>query len=214
MIRILVLTDSLGLPRDTPEVVFYEQTWPNLLKKEGYEVIQASVGGGTIIDLYRQAAYYMVCSPDIVVLQVGIVDCAPRMLTQNENYFFNNFKVTRAVLGVITPHFGNYIRKVRKAYYVKPKLFIYYLNLLLSFFQNSKVYCIGILPICAEYEVKAQGISKRAEAYNKILKNIFKERFISTYGIPFSGIMSDFHHLNPEGHKYVFLKVISMLRNE
>ena len=39
--KILVLTDSLGLPRDIPEEVLYEDTWVSLLS-ENYTVLQSS----------------------------------------------------------------------------------------------------------------------------------------------------------------------------
>lgn len=211
MSRILVFTDSLGLPRDTPENVLYEQTWPSLLREKDFEVIQISVGGGTIFDLYKQAAYYMVCKPEFVILQVGIVDCAPRMLTFNENLFYNNFKISRKILSIITPRWGDYLRKLRNIYYVKPVMFIKYLHLFLDFFPNSKVFSIGILPVCTKYEDKIPGITKRVVDYNKLLSEMFGTYYIDMGDIPFSYIMSDFHHLNEKGHRFVVSKLEGIL---
>ncbi len=55
MKKILVITDSLGLPRKDPEECLFENTWPFLLKKNGFIIHQVSIGGATIDQLYRQA---------------------------------------------------------------------------------------------------------------------------------------------------------------
>lgn len=43
--RILILTDSLGLPRTEPQLVKYEETYISLLRKDGYDVVNLSMGG-------------------------------------------------------------------------------------------------------------------------------------------------------------------------
>ncbi len=69
MKKILVITDSLGLPRKDPEECLYENTWPILLKKNGFIIHQVSIGGATIDQLYRQVAYHKLFNPDIVIIQ-------------------------------------------------------------------------------------------------------------------------------------------------
>ena len=56
--RILIISDSLALPRSNPEETLYEETYPYLLKKD-YEVMQLSYGGGTIGEIVHQAHYYI-----------------------------------------------------------------------------------------------------------------------------------------------------------
>ena len=77
MKKLLLITDSLGLPRLFPEKTEYEDTYPNLLKKH-FIIMQYSKGGGTIIELYEQTGYFKAFEPDVIILQSGIVDCAPR----------------------------------------------------------------------------------------------------------------------------------------
>lgn len=79
--RILFLTDSLSLPRvNEEEIVLYEDTYLYKLREEFKEslIVDSAIGGATIKDLYAQVFYYKSFNPDIVVLQTGIVDCAPR----------------------------------------------------------------------------------------------------------------------------------------
>ena len=50
--RILVITDSLGLPRkDSPGNIGLDNTWPYILRNE-YEVFQISLLGETIKNLF------------------------------------------------------------------------------------------------------------------------------------------------------------------
>lgn len=89
MKRIILFTDSLALPRMVPEVTSYEDTYPYLLRKE-FEVFQYSRGGTRIVDLSDQAPYYQQYKPDCVIIQSGIVDCAPRAFSWNEELFMQS----------------------------------------------------------------------------------------------------------------------------
>ena len=88
--RVLCIGDSLGLPR---EGVNYDGTWISKLKKArpGDDFIGLFVRQLTSIDLVDVSSgkargdfsyYYM---PDVVVLQVGICDCAPRYYNSKKN---------------------------------------------------------------------------------------------------------------------------------
>ena len=82
--RVLVISDSLGLPRENPDgIIYYENSWPYLLK-EKFDVIHLGIGGASIDQLVSQAGYYRFANPDFVILQSGIVDCAPRTMTKKE----------------------------------------------------------------------------------------------------------------------------------
>lgn len=97
--KIQIFSDSLALPREIPQKVYYEETYSAKLSKD-HIVAQYSKGAGTIKDLLDQTFYYKMFCPDVVILQSGIVDCSPRPFTQFEEYFFTlNFftKVWNAV---------------------------------------------------------------------------------------------------------------------
>ena len=82
--KILLLSDSIALPRVRPEKVTFEETYPNLLRQKGFKIHQVSIGGATSTTLLSQLHYHIHFSPDIVILQVGIVDCAPRFANKYE----------------------------------------------------------------------------------------------------------------------------------
>lgn len=211
MRKILVLTDSLGLPRDLPEEVLYEESWPCLLSK-GFRILQSSIGGGTSYDIYKQAAYLKVYNPDVLVIQVGIVDCAPRTLSYHENIIGNYFWLSRKILNFIIPKIGNYIRNFRKISYCSEADFRENLNAIKNFFPKSKFIILGILPACREYELSLPTITSKINSYNNILECIFKNDYLSLDEIEQNCIMNDFHHLNKNGHLFVYDMISERLR--
>lgn len=80
----MILTDSLSLPRVFPEKCKFEDTYPYLLRRMGLHVHQVSIGGATSDTLVSQLHYHLPFNPKIIILQVGIVDCAPRFARKSE----------------------------------------------------------------------------------------------------------------------------------
>ncbi|MCE9540508.1 MAG: SGNH/GDSL hydrolase family protein, partial [Bacteroidetes bacterium] len=119
--KILIMSDSLALAREKPEKVFYEETWPAFLKRKGHDVLPICIGGATSDDLLRQVAYHKPFLPDIVIIQVGIVDCAPRHFTQLEILLLRKIPF----FGRVALKFFNkpFVRKIRKISYVSPNKF-------------------------------------------------------------------------------------------
>ncbi len=84
--RILCFGDSLALPR---EGCNYSETWVAKLKSKypGFDFICDFRGGMLVKDLYHSwSQYYQYVKADIVIIQEGICDCAPRYV--NDNSFF------------------------------------------------------------------------------------------------------------------------------
>lgn len=203
MKKILVITDSLGLPRPNPEVVEYDQTWVYKLAQEN-NVWQYSSGGSTIKELYEQIEYLKMFNPDIVIIQSGIVDCAPRAMSKFENEFVNKFKITRKFgQTFLTSKRLNYLRKKRSCYYTNAFEFEKYVKLYLKTFSD-KLYWLGIVPANNDYEKKVPGITLQIEKYNKILSSNLSENFISSDNLSDKDVMSDFIHLTVSGHLSVF----------
>ncbi len=204
----MILTDSLGLPRDKPEVVSYDDTWPTLLQKNHDIVMhKVAIGGATSTDLFRQVTYHTPFGPDVAVIQVGIVDCVPRFATQLE------IQILRTI-----PYFGSRllkllnrssVRKFRKISYVSPKAFKSNMLALKNRLNNCKIACIGIMPITQPYEAMLSGATAKRQQYNQILIEIFKDGFINVDHFTADTLMSDHHHLTTLGHKMVYDAVAS-----
>ena len=195
MKRILILSDSLALPRTKPELCSYEDTYPVLLK-ERFEVHQVSIGAATSEILLKQVHYHLSFNPDIVIIQVGIVDCAPRFMTRKEidaSYAFGSLgKLLRWSLN------KKWVRNLRKVTYTSKTNFKIHLKSIRSKI-NSPILAIEIAPAPDVYEKILPGIRKNILDYNNILRETF-DLTINTNEILNYGLMSDHHHINKKGH--------------
>lgn len=207
--KILFLTDSLSLPRkyDTGEVN-YEDTYLSLLRNEFREIliVDVAIGGAKITDLLTQCFYYKQFKPDLVFLQCGIVDCAPRSFSLMEKAFIDKFRLRK-----ITKIFEKKLRKYRNCTYTPKNRFLGSLLSIKKYFENIPFFSLGILQIAEEYEKLVPGIRKNAKEYNEILKK--NTEFIDNEYFPMEGIISDFHHLNEIGHRLIFEKLKNIIIN-
>lgn len=209
--RLLILTDSLALPRLVPEACTYQDTWPSLIKMNfDFEVHQVSIGGATSQILLRQAEYHQAFLPDVVVVQCGIVDCSPRFATAFEMEIVKRIPVVRNWLpGVLNkPN----IRKIRRITYVNKHQFHSNLKRLKSKFSSARFIMIGITSATKEYEIILPGVSSNIAEYNNIMASLDAE-FISLSELPRAGLMSDLHHINAIGQKYIFDRLKPILLN-
>jgi len=207
--RILFLTDSLSLPRvNEEEIVLYENTYLYKLREEfkDHLIVDSAIGGGTIKDLYQQVFYYKSFMPDLVILQSGIVDCAPRAYKKIERKILVKLKLINKVKSLT-----RFLRKNRGYTLTKPKLFKHYILLIKQTFGSTPFYSLGILNASDKYEIKVPGIKNNIKKYNSILLN--QTTYITNNDIPFDAIMNDHHHLNKKGHKMVFEKLSELIKN-
>lgn len=204
---ILFLTDSLSLPREGElEKVSYEDTFPFLLTKNFSEhnFIFLGIGGATIIDLYRQSAYYSGLKPDLVFLQCGIVDCAPRPFRKIETRIINKLNI-RFLFNPIK----NILIRYRNYKFTSLDMYTRTASKFVDVFKCSKFYPIGILPSSEGYEKILPGITESIDKYNKILSS--NSLYINNSDFPLDGFLSDFHHLNKKGHDYIYKKLVSII---
>src|SRR5215510_13674854 len=87
LIRICALADSLSLPRSEPAHISAEETWParleSLLVRQHptVEILNFGQYGRTVdglIDHFDPEVRNL--EPSFIILQVGIVDCTPRVI--------------------------------------------------------------------------------------------------------------------------------------
>lgn len=213
--RILVLTDSLGLPRETPELVEYEETYFYQLRKEftGAEFIQSSIGGATINVLSTQAEYLRLLKPNIVILQSGIVDSSPRALTQFELDLVKRIPLISKYIAHLIRKNKSFLRKRRGITYTSHPIFEERLKHLRNVFSEATIVCLGIVPANKQYEENLPGVGKNIEMFNDSLRKEFGDLFIDNSDLVETGLMSDNHHLNKKGHKVVYQKLRQSLSN-
>lgn len=110
--KIMIITDSIAMPR--PDIR-YEDTWVYLLKKEfpHYDFIDRPVRGSTSTRLSPQHGgldlleTYM---PDIVILQQGMAECAPRLFRKRSLEYYI---VSRILPARIREWYIDFVKKHR-----------------------------------------------------------------------------------------------------
>ena len=206
MRSVLILSDSLALPRGGAEAAVAEQTWPFLLRATYPHVYfhQLSIGGGTIRELRGQVAYLRYLYPELIIVQQGIVDCAPRSLRKTEQFFVSEYRLAHKAASRVLPRIAPFLRRLRRIVATRQDDFAHEIGVIDGFFDDTPVFWIGIMQARAEYERRVPGIGRNIEVYNRILRQQARERFVEMSGMPDEGVMSDHHHLNEVGHDFVF----------
>ncbi|ELR70591.1 hypothetical protein C900_03572 [Fulvivirga imtechensis AK7] len=142
--KVLILTDSLSLPRAYQGgKVEWEDTYVSLLKRsrQDIEFIQVGIGGATIAELYRALNYYVHANPQLIILHAGIVDCAPRALTN-----FEKKVVSRLGLEKVVKRLSRRLRKARKLTYTSRDNFQKTIRRIKNKFLELPLVSIGIIP--------------------------------------------------------------------
>jgi hypothetical protein len=204
--RILVFSDSLSLPRQTPEVCLHFETWPELLRARGHEVCLCAQGGATVRDLTKQLFYFQDSAYfDAVIVQCGIVDSAPRFARRWEVKVLQKMGgIGRKIMSMINT---SSVRKFRKITYTTPKDFQQFLVKWVKSFACPVIF-VEILPVSAAYEQQLPGVLYNVEKFNTLLR---AHAHISMRDMPDHCIMSDHHHLNKEGHAYLAARILEKI---
>lgn len=221
--RVVVLGDSLSMPRPEKEtVVRWEETWPARLEellRPAFPLVDV-IGCGArsmTADRLDLDEHIDLKDPDAVVMQVGIVDCAPRVFTRR----------TRALLGsrvVPAPIRERIIayRSARRAelsaadplrrVYTRPDV---YERALRTARDRCRGRAVVVIPVVvgARLARDVPAYTANVALYNEILGRVFGDAVIElpapiTAGGPFT---SDGIHLVDEGHALVAAAVAARL---
>lgn len=216
--RIIIFTDSLGRPRpdiSDLEKTDYEDVYGYKLKKEfvnKHEVeliyIESLDTEDAIHWSQRMVAFR---KPDLVIFQIGINDCAPRLFKKNtKSILFNKSfrKITFDFFLKAISYLRFLITKTRKLVYVNKKdyknNFYIILDEILKYNNNCKFFCISI----AKSDIldkKSFNYNKNIIEYNKILLEIFEDGYIEINDIIIkNGLISDNIHLTIKSHEVLF----------
>lgn len=213
--KIIVLTDSLGLARKAPQSVLLEETWPCLLKSAlaTNELYQFSMGGATSTDLLEQGQYWMhgVRPVDWLIVQAGIVDCAPRAFSKRERVLQQVFSVLTRPFPKFSKFAFEYIRRSRQVSYVDAKSFRGNVEKLkhLADEQRAKLLWLPVLG-AGFYNGILPGVDKKIAMTNEILQAELGDGFIDVK-LGAECFMSDGHHLVAEGHRILADRIFNYI---
>jgi hypothetical protein len=210
---IIVVTDSLGLPRNTPEEVKLEDTYIDMLREKykAHKILNVSIGGATIDMLSSQLIhYYNAVNPDLVIFQAGIVDCAPRALKKWETSLLERISIFKKLYNLFIKKHTVKLRQKRGITYTPLDKFSAIVQRIQTAFQD-KIYWLGILPATDKYEEQLPGIQYNISKYNHALETLIKGNFISTSDCEPAYVMSDHHHINKLGNLFLYKKLAEVI---
>ncbi|PWB36012.1 hypothetical protein DCO48_00770 [Pseudomonas sp. SDI] len=207
------------MPRVSPALINDEQCWSYRLADYcagRFKVRVVSVPGmdsNQLLSLVRD--YYCAIKPDIVVLQVGIVDCYPRAIKKAELSVLLRLPgfISRFVHRLVKRFYARLIvsRGIR---YVPPALFEANLQAVCRAFEGARILAVPIAPPSPAYQARNPCIASSVDEYNQLLKARFAADFLAMC-YPASAaddiFLSDNHHLNVMGNGLVFDAVKSKL---
>lgn len=140
--KVLCVGDSLGLPREGVE---FEETWVYKLRKANPDddFISCFVRNLTSKDLFKSKgikgdfSYYY--NPDVVILQLGVCDCAPRYYNNRKTRWKIIEKVGKSVLSepVYWKIVKKYLKRNIKSVYVGLESFSYNIDRYFDYLIND-----------------------------------------------------------------------------
>ena len=183
--RIVIMADSLAMAREGETNIAYEATYPYLLDQslrrrfpsESPMVIERAMRRRTI-EYVLDEWYELVDlrKPAVVVVHVGIVDCAPRVFLRRERQFVANLRpafLRESILHGVHRH-RRRIVNMRKKVYVPVERFTALVDQVIKRAKQSRVrslVMVNIITPPVEMEERSPGFVANVGVYNKILKS-------------------------------------------
>ena len=217
--KILCIGDSLGLPREGCSV---EETWPSLLRKNyPQHTIIEEFQRERLIDnaVKNYNKKFKQYGADIIILQLGICDCAPRHIDK-KSIVNRLVRRTFDLIGLSDFYWKKVKSRPRRpnCVYTKPKRFTNLYNKLVSVAVTDRAVVIII-------EIGHGGTSvlksspyfnSNVDAYNCILKTISKNYNEKVYIVnPLNEVDDDLfvdgYHCNGKGMRKVYVELCGIL---
>lgn len=211
--NILFLTDSLGYPRVDGAETKASETWTysirDLLEANDstyscYFDMKTMRTTSSLLDEIKN--HILSYEPDLIVLQIGIVDCYPRSLTRFESQVFSRIPIFKHISKYFVKKFYKQLISTRNITYVNQKDFKTNLKVIKSYFPNVQWLVVPIAPASDEYKKINPLIESNINKYNQILKENFSEDFLKNlYNTKHTQpiFLDDNHHLSKYGHALV-----------
>lgn len=216
-IRILIITDSLGCPREETHV---ENTWPDMILQKwsnGNVVIYTQCSRGLSaggID-YDRAHWLM---PDIIICQIGVVDCTRRIMTRTELAIISRIPgINKIVRSICSKHMYK-LTHLRNKHYTSEKVFRQKMQSIINYNQ-CEVYFIEIAPASEYMKKKVYHFEDDVCRYNNVFKKL---DYINGGGVIEAYknekdveklFLSDGHHLTSYGTNLVYRSVDRVIKN-
>ncbi len=230
---VLVVGDSMALPRPG---VSYVETWPYLLDVHAgasVHVVNRSVRGGTSDRLQSEggggdnaascfppgADCLEAYAPSVAIVQLGIVDCAPRLIAKGsiESRLLHHMPSSLRIRYL--SHIKKHRRRSADRAYVP-------LN---RFRRNFEAYAersgalgaravlLEIAPLGSTYRAANPEADDARRRYNEELQAVAAKHTHCRVVAPFDAagveecVLEDGYHLNPEGHLRIAIRLLAAI---
>ena len=216
--RIVILGDSLGMPRARGYgEIDYEDTYPYLLMNsiKNCEFIsrhrRANDTNKQLISQYIKDDIEML-KPDILVVHLGIVDCAPRVLLRYQNAIVSILpSMIRKIILKIISKFRYDITKLNNKTYVKKNKFKENIGKIVDISDRigMQLFFIEILITNEENNKRSYNFNKNIMEYNAIIEMSAMSKHVSLikYDPKNNYLLNDGIHINKKGNKFLANKI-------
>lgn len=203
--RVLIITDSLGVPRSNIPV---EKTWT-------YQFMyRYSTQGHVFYTMTKHGLYSSQLdfeqisdiNPDLVICQIGIVDCVRRTMSNFTLKVVSHIPLVRNVIHKIVKKYHYKITSVIETHRCSPDLFNKNIQKLCDICKN--IYFIRIADAGLALKKQVYNCQSDIDRYNSILKEHGK--IIDPYNGKNADeylLEDDGHHLNDLGNSLVYKSV-------
>jgi lysophospholipase L1-like esterase len=221
-VKIVILADSLVLPRD--KETLYEETYSYLLDqslKKIYRerspiIIERGARARTIIGVLNDwFELVQLRSPEIVIVHVGVADCAPRLLLQKAHSIVDKIRPIQ-----LRDKFLNFLSQNRRIIIslFPPKVYVpidIFEKLVLRVISRAKadgvkrLIFVNIIRPTDSLELRSPGFRKNVELYNSCLsQSVFGNPNLSLVDLDkiiaenggAESLTTDGMHINSQGH--------------
>ena len=211
---ILILTDSLGAPRPGTA---YQKTWVHHIIEEYrakchcFAYTERALTSPQLAALVKEK--FCLYSPDLVIIQVGLADCAPRALTQKEQAIISKIPLVSPLIKILIKRYYGAITRRRNICYVSKDLYKDSIEKIAEAFPRAQKIVIPIITPCDAYIQKSPLIEERIRNYSHALYELQEIQVLETVdALPKAIINHDFyvedhHHLSERGHNYYAEKI-------
>lgn len=228
-----IITDSLSLGRIDydknkikPNVKVHQyECWPWLISKSHQVYINAKRERTTDYLITEDVKYESIdlVNPDCIIIQIGVVDCAPRVISLFEKRILNLWAFPKFIRNRIIKDRSarrNAIQEENplKKVYVEPQGFINNISTFVESNQHIKIIAIPILCDNRAIDKTSIGFSSNVKRYNNILANLSIKYSNLDYvdSLESMNNQSEFfcmdgYHLTAHGHGHITNNLLSLL---
>jgi lysophospholipase L1-like esterase len=231
--RIVVAADSLALPRRKPEAVGFYEVWPTLLEARlmdlgiSARILNHGQRGLTLPVLVQRFDDIIgFWESDVVIFQVGIVDCAPRLFGPRQQSVLSSWLFPRFLSRLVIGAASRFRRQIITARpwirFTPPNLFRRSLAELAVCLKDSsaKVIVLPILGTFPEHERRSPGYTESVQLYNAAWREWCEQcghtflEYEKLFGqMEISQVVaSDGHHLTPSGNRDIAEALAGVVR--